>query len=343
MKLNWKLYLGLVAISASMFVQCKSESGAEAPLMAVFNTTKGEVSVELTYKQTPITVSNFIALATGKMKNEIKEGPYYDKTAILQVYDKKIIQAGDPTGSGAGNVKYTFHNEFNDSLNFNTPGKLAVLNNRGTDMTNTSQFFFTVAADPQLNNRYPIFGKVIAGMEVLDSIKRGDSIFSVDILAKNAEATAFMQAAPAKMIAYVDSIKELKSARVKEELAKYEAYKKEGYKEVNGMFLYKKTKTNKRGKKMKKGDNIKVHYRGKLLNGHEFDSSYKRNQPFELPIGEGRVIKGWEEGIPMFRKGEKGTLVIKPEAAYGDTEIPGIPANSVLVFDIEVLDIKAKK
>jgi len=343
MKLNWKLYVGLAALSTGLLIQCKSESTPQAPLMATFKTSKGTVKVDLAYKQAPITVSNFIALATGNMKNDIKDGPFYDKTAILQVYDQKIIQAGDPTGTGGGNVKYSFHNEFSDSLNFNTKGKIAVLNNRGTDMTNTSQFFFTLAADPQLNNRYPIFGQVISGLDVLDSIKRGDSILSVDIISNSAEATAFVQAAPAKMNAYVDSIRAIKAERVQNELAQYEEYKKQGFKEVDGILLYKKTKKARRGKKMKKGDNITVHYRGKLLNGQEFDSSYKRNTPFELPIGEGRVIKGWEKGMPLFRKGEKGTLVIKPEAAYGDTEIPGIPANSVLVFDIEVIDIKAAK
>lgn len=93
------------------------------------------------------------------------------------------------------------------------------------------------------------------------------------------------------------------------------------------------------GPAVKAGDVVRVHYTGQLLDGKVFDSSVERGDPLEFPIGQGRVIRGWDEGIPMFNVGGKGTLFIPSELGYGARSIPGaIPANSVLVFDIEVID-----
>ncbi len=84
---------------------------------------------------------------------------------------------------------------------------------------------------------------------------------------------------------------------------------------------------------------VKVHYRGTLLNGKEFDSTYKRNEPYEFKFRG--VIAGWQEVIPMLQKGGKGTFVIPSRLAYGPQERkPYIPANSCLIFEIELLDFK---
>jgi len=93
------------------------------------------------------------------------------------------------------------------------------------------------------------------------------------------------------------------------------------------------------GAAVQKGHTVKVHYTGKLLDGTVFDSSVERGEPLEFPIGMGRVIPGWDEGIPLFAIGGKGTLYIPSALAYGSRGFPGsIPANSVLIFDIEVID-----
>lgn len=87
------------------------------------------------------------------------------------------------------------------------------------------------------------------------------------------------------------------------------------------------------------GDNIKVHYTGKLLDGTVFDSSKKTGNPIDFQIGVGMVIPGWEEGLMMMKKGGKRTLIIPSGLAYGPNGQPGaIPANSVLLFDVELLD-----
>ncbi len=93
------------------------------------------------------------------------------------------------------------------------------------------------------------------------------------------------------------------------------------------------------------GNMVSVHYVGKLLDGKEFDSSYKNPQsggkPVDFPIGQGMVIPGWEEGIMNMKKGGKSTFIIPSSLAYGEAGSPGtIPPNSVLVFDVELVDVK---
>lgn len=84
---------------------------------------------------------------------------------------------------------------------------------------------------------------------------------------------------------------------------------------------------------------VKVHYRGTLLDGKQFDSSYDRGEPIEFPLTG--VIQGWQKGIPLLGKGGKGTFIIPSPLAYGENSpSPDIPANSVLVFEVELLDIK---
>ena len=91
----------------------------------------------------------------------------------------------------------------------------------------------------------------------------------------------------------------------------------------------------------KSGDQVWVHYVGKLQDGTEFDNSYKRGEPIPLTLGQGSVIKGWEEGLLGMKVGEKRTLIIPPDLAYGaDGRPPTIPANSTLVFDVELVGLK---
>lgn len=94
------------------------------------------------------------------------------------------------------------------------------------------------------------------------------------------------------------------------------------------------------GKEAKSGDTVVVNYKGTLENGKQFDSSYDRGQSFETQIGVGKVIKGWDEGIPGMKVGGKRKLTIPPELAYGREGQGEIPPNSVLIFEVELLDVK---
>ena len=90
------------------------------------------------------------------------------------------------------------------------------------------------------------------------------------------------------------------------------------------------------------GDTAVVHYTGWLTDGTKFDSSVDRGQPFEFSVGAGNVIQGWDEGVALMQVGDKWKFTIPADLAYGEREIGGglIPANSTLVFEVELLEIK---
>lgn len=95
------------------------------------------------------------------------------------------------------------------------------------------------------------------------------------------------------------------------------------------------------GEKPQNGQTVAVHYSGWLPDGKNFDSSHKRNKPFEFVLGARQVIPGWDEGIALLHKGEKAQLMLPPELGYGQRGVPGvIPANATLIFDVELVDIK---
>lgn len=95
------------------------------------------------------------------------------------------------------------------------------------------------------------------------------------------------------------------------------------------------------GAKAQKGQTVSVHYKGQLTDGTVFDSSYKRNQPIDFPLGMGHVIPGWDEGIQLLKVGDKARLVIPSDLAYGSAGAGGvIPPDANLIFDIELMDAK---
>uniref|UniRef100_A0A7R9Z5Q8 peptidylprolyl isomerase n=1 Tax=Chlamydomonas euryale TaxID=1486919 RepID=A0A7R9Z5Q8_9CHLO len=95
------------------------------------------------------------------------------------------------------------------------------------------------------------------------------------------------------------------------------------------------------GTKPKPGDKVTVHYTGKLTNGKVFDSSVSKGRPFVFNVGTGQVIRGWDEGVLQMSIGEKSLLTCSPDYAYGSKDVGGglIPANSTLVFEVELLGI----
>ncbi len=92
------------------------------------------------------------------------------------------------------------------------------------------------------------------------------------------------------------------------------------------------------GEKPASGETVNVHYTGYLENGTKFDSSYDRDKPFSFTLGGGKVIKGWDEGIPLLSKGTKAILRIPPDLGYGARAVGSIPPNSTLYFEIELLE-----
>jgi FKBP-type peptidyl-prolyl cis-trans isomerase FklB len=116
--------------------------------------------------------------------------------------------------------------------------------------------------------------------------------------------------------------------------------KKEGVKTLPSGLEYK-VITEGKGKSPKETDTVTVHYKGTLIDGTEFDSSYKRGEPATFPVNG--VIKGWTEALQLMKEGSKWQLFIPASLAYGENGRPGIPPNSVLIFEVELIKIGAKE
>jgi cyclophilin family peptidyl-prolyl cis-trans isomerase len=139
-------------------------SAASGNPVAVFDTTAGKLRCALFEKQTPVTVANFIALATGTkdwtnpVSHVTKHNtPLYDGTIFHRIIPDFMIQGGDPAGNGSGDPGYTFKDEIVSGLTFDRPGRLAMANSGPN--TNGSQFFITEVPTPHLNGRHTIFGQ----------------------------------------------------------------------------------------------------------------------------------------------------------------------------------------
>jgi peptidyl-prolyl cis-trans isomerase A (cyclophilin A) len=141
---------------------------------AIFDTTLGEITVELFPAKAPVTVQNFVGLANGTKEfvdpksRERTKRPYYDGLGFHRVIPKFMIQGGCPLGTGTGGPGYNFQDEFSKDLSFDKPGRLAMAN--AGPGTNGSQFFITVAPTDWLDNKHTIFGQVVKGMHVVDKI-----------------------------------------------------------------------------------------------------------------------------------------------------------------------------
>lgn len=113
--------------------------------------------------------------------------------------------------------------------------------------------------------------------------------------------------------------------------------KKKIKKTESGIYHFSKKKGKKKAKYPKPNGKVTVHYQGTLLNGTQFDSSYERNEPATFPLKG--VIKGWQQGIPLYNQGSEFTLLIPSHLAYGKRATADIPANSVLRFDVELIEV----
>jgi len=135
---------------------------------ATIETGKGTLELELFGSDVPLTVNNFVFLA--------REG-FYDNTIFHRVIPDFMAQAGDPTGTGTGSPGYRFADEFTGHTH--VAGALSMANSGPN--TNGSQFFITYTPQPHLNGKHSVFGRLVKGMEVLESLKNGDSLLRITI------------------------------------------------------------------------------------------------------------------------------------------------------------------
>ncbi len=308
-------------------------------LYAQIETSKGTIVVALEYEKTPLTVANFVGLAEGNIpSNRGKNVHFYDGLTFHRVIQDFMIQGGCPRGNGTGDPGYKFPDEFDPSLTHSGPGILSMANS-GPD-SNGSQFFITHKETPWLDGKHTVFGHVVQGQDVVNAIAQGDTIVKVTILRIGDKAKQFKadQEAFNKLLS---SLPERKKQKEKEarELA-LQSIKKQWPKAQTTksglLYIVEKQGT---GEKPAKGVKVKVHYTGTFLDGTVFDSSRQRSKPFEFQVGVGRVIPGWDEAVLDMKKGERRTIILPPELAYGSKGAGGvIPPNAFLVFDVELLD-----
>jgi peptidylprolyl isomerase len=343
-----KRYLLLILIIlTALYYSSKGETMAaetklDDGLYAKIVTSKGEITLKLEFEKTPLTVTNFVGLAEGtKNFRDDKgrtEGRYYDGLKFHRVIDNFMIQGGCPLGSGSGGPGYTFPDEFDPSLKHDRPGILSMAN--AGPGTNGSQFFITHVPTPWLDNKHSVFGHVVSGQDVVNSIRQGDTITAIDIIRVGAKAESFQadQAAFDKQLAGRDKIRaEKEKARREKEMALIKE-KWPNLLTTDSGLMYQVENEGSSDEKPKPGDMVSAHYTGTFLDGRKFDSSVDRGDPIQFPVGTGRVIKGWDEALLDMKKGEKRTLVIPPDLAYGPRGRGPIPPNSTLVFEVELLD-----
>ena len=299
-------------------------------------TSKGAIVVHLEHEKNPGTVGNFVALAEGNLENTAKpQGtPYYDGLKFHRVIPDFMIQGGCPQGTGTGNPGYQFDDEFHPDLKHHGPGVLSMAN--AGPGTNGSQFFITHIATPWLDGKHTVFGNVIEGQDIVDAIEQGDTM-TVEIL-RQGEAAVSWNAVEAFRTFGGERTKRIEEEKRKQNelLDKVSA----GYDQTQSGLRYKIIQ-NGDGKQATKGAMVSVHYKGQLLDGTVFDSSYKRKQPIDFALGVGQVIAGWDEGIQLLKVGDKARFVIPSNLAYGERGAGGvIPPDATLIFDVELMNVK---
>ena len=305
-------------------------------LYAKFNTSKGAILINLEFEKTPGTVGNFVALAEGNLENNAKpQGkPYYNGLKFHRVIPDFMIQGGCPLGTGTGSPGYSFDDEFHPSLKHSGPGVLSMANSGPA--SNGSQFFITHVATPWLDNKHTVFGNVIEGQDIVDLVKQGDILESIEIIRVGEAAENFKA---------VEAFRTFEGSRAKREEEAKAAMKKQmdeiaaGYDETPSGLRYKILQQG-TGKKATKGAMVSVHYKGQLLDGQVFDSSYQRKEPIDFQVGVGQVIAGWDEGILLLNVGDKARFVIPSNLGYGSRGAGGvIPPDATLIFDVQLMKV----
>ncbi|MBO5118127.1 MAG: peptidylprolyl isomerase [Treponema sp.] len=336
-KIIISVLLGCLLLSS---VACKSRSkemdaleGKEG-VFAVLETEKGQVILNLFYKETPMTVTNFVGLAEGTL-DAAKGKPFYDGLKFHRVIADFMIQGGDPRGNGTGGPGYKFPDEFVDELIFDKPGKLAMANSGAN--TNGSQFFITHVPTDWLNHKHTIFGEVVTGQEVVDTVAQGDTIKSIKIIRQGADAEKFTatQKDFDNLIAAQKKINEEKEAK---KLAKIV----DGC-EKSASGVYFKILKEGKGNPTGKGKKVSVEYKGYLPEGNIFDATKEfhpqGHEPLEFTTDGGQMIPGFDLMVQEMKLGETRKMVIPPELAYGPYGIPqaGIPGNAYICFDVTLI------
>lgn len=348
---------------ATFFISCsKSHDNLKEGLYAEIETAKGNMIVKLEFEKVPNTVANFVTLAEGKnpfVSNEFKGKPFYDGLKFHRVIPDFMVQCGDPMGDGTGGPGYKFKDEFHPDLTHSKAGILSMAN--AGPSTNGSQFFITHKETPWLDNMHTVFGEVVEGLEVINTIEANDVIEKITIIRIGNAAKKFDAVKIFKNY-YSSVAKEIKEAEEKAQqitenkIKEITTLKATGTKTKSGL-IYQIIKKGTE-KKPANGTQVLIHYAGYLENGQLFDTSYedvaklhgkfdqnRANQNgyagFPVTIGNLPFIPGFNEGINLMNYGDKLMLYIPSNLGYGEQGAgDAIPPNTNIIFEVELLENK---
>ncbi len=332
-----------IAFALLMTIGSYAQSGLAEGMYAKITVEKGTFLCQLEFEKTPLTVASFVGLAEGNFEVDTLtfDKPYFDGLMFHRVVPGFVIQGGDPLGNGLGGPGYKFRDEFDTTLLHTGPGILSMAN--GGKNMNGSQFFVTHKATPWLDGKHSVFGHVVEGMDVVNAITAKDKMLKVEIIRVGKAAEKFDATKVfAKNRVVKDKVK--KKALKKRNKAFKKSMKKDHKKakQTDSGLMYQIVEKG-NGVKPEKGSKVEVHYTGFFTNGEKFDSSVDRGKPFKFPLGAGRVIKGWDEGVGLCDIGGKIKLIIPYWLGYGEAGRSTIPPRSTLIFDIEVISSSQDK
>lgn len=368
-----KKTLFIISLLMLTIYGCKSSKYAELGdgIFADIQTNQGDIVVKLEHEKTPVTVANFVSLAEGNspfVNDEYKDKPYYDGIIFHRVIKDFMIQGGDPTGTGSGSPGYRFKDEFHDSLSHSKKGILSMANSG--PKTNGSQFFITHKETPWLNGKHTVFGEVVMGMDVVDSIAavetgaagrdkpNADVVMNkVEIIRQGKEARKFD--AVQIMSDYFEEEKEVEAAfkkMIEELVVEFQTQKESAEETASGLRILPLKEGE--GEQPKVGQYVMVNYAGWLTNGTLFDSNVpevalkfnqlnpgRRDQGGYQPVPmlfspEAPLFPGFREGLLTMKVGDKIRVFLPPHLGIGAQGRGPIPPNSELVFDIEITGIQ---
>lgn len=367
-----KLTILIVVMS---FSSCKSAKydNLDDGIYADVQTDKGDILMKLEYEIVPITVSNFVTLAEGTndfVDEKFKGKPYYDGLKFHRVVNDFIIQGGDPRGNGSGGPGYRFEDEFpmNDEgnlmLSHDSAGILSMANSGAGTNTNGSQFFITHKETKFLDGIHTVFGHVVIGQDVVDSIVPDDIINKIEIVRVGKDAKKFD--AVSEFNNYFEKIeKEQKELQERKSKLKAEFLQFVKDNESKALVLPSGLKiiSVKKGSDIKPtvGSQVMVYYAGYFTTGDFFDSNVKEiaqlNDKYDIrreqqggynPVPmdyspDAALIAGFKEGLQQMNYGDKVLLIIPSHLAYGEQGSRGvIPPNTDLIFELEIMDKEVK-
>lgn len=358
-----KKYIYIIALSLSTLSCISSHPDLSEGLYAEISTNKGDMLFNLNFKETPVTVANFVSLSEGDNKEvspEYSGKKYYNGLIFHRVIESFMIQGGCPLGDGTGNPGYQFKDEFDKNLKHLGAGILSMANSGPN--SNGSQFFITHKNTPWLDGVHTVFGKVIKGLEIVDSIKQYDTIKNISIIRIGREAKSFKSSKIFSNHFIEERVnKENNLLRLKNlKLGKKKIHEEDKLRSLSsktGLQYVKTFESN--GRKVDPSKIILTDYSVYFEDGSLLDtSSLKIAEEFEMvdenrkvtmryiPLNckvgpEDPLISGFKEGLKLLNVGDKATLFLPYYLAYGESgRGKMIPPKTNLIFEVEILELK---